>query len=416
MKEAHYIRCRKLKALGSRIFFYICRIFPIRKNRISVCTFEGKGGFGCNPKYIVQELHRRNRDLEFVWFVNDKTKVFPNYIKKVPNTLGNRAYWLSTSKVWIDNYRKPYGVCKRKGQYYINTWHGTIGFKSTGLWRESAFSKMAYLVSKNDSDMIDRVVIDSEWCEEMFPKGLVYFGRFLKSGAPRNDALYGDRDNYRKKFRSRHKMDETAKIVMFAPTFREGSTNGKRAVFSEVWTLDFKRLLDNLEKRFGGTWYLCLRVHPQLAANMEKYEDNQLNERLIDESQADDMYEILAAMDVFITDYSSAAMDASFSHMPVFVYADDIKTYIKNRGSLLWNMSIDSNLPVTNNKTMTPNIDAVLPYPIAQNNEELEDAILDFNYDEYIEKMEKFENAVELVFDGHASARVADQIENYMQN
>lgn len=32
--------------------------------------------------------------------------------------------------------------------------------KAIGLWRGKAFSKMAYLVSKNDSDMIDRVVID----------------------------------------------------------------------------------------------------------------------------------------------------------------------------------------------------------------------------------------------------------------
>lgn len=415
MKEVHYIRYRKLKALGNRVCFLLCRIFPIRKNRISVCTFEGKGGFGCNPKYIVEELHKRNPEIEFVWFVNNMAVTFPEYIRKVPNTLWSRAYWLSTSMIWIDNYRKPYGTCKRKGQYYINTWHGTIGFKSTGLWRGDAFSKMAYLVSKNDSDMIDIVVIDSEWCEEMFPKGLVYSGEFLKSGAPRNDILYGDRESYKKNFCSKHKIDEKAKIVMFAPTFREGSVNGKRTVFSEVWTLDFKRLLDNLEKRFGGIWYLCLRVHPQIAVNMEEYRDDQLKERLIDESKADDMYEILAAMDVFITDYSSAAMDASFAHMPVFLYADDIETYVKDRGSLLWNLSTDSHIPITNNKTMTPNIDAILPYPIAQNNEELEDAVLNYDYDVYIEKMKKFENAVHLVFDGHASAKVANQIEKYMQ-
>lgn len=405
-----------MKAIGNRFCFLLCSIFPINKNRISVCTFEGKGGFGCNPKYIVEELHRRSSQYEFIWFVDDMTKNFPDYIKKVPNTLWSRAYWLSTSKVWIDNYRKPYGTSKRKKQFYINTWHGTIGFKSTGLWRGDAFSKMAYLVSKNDSDMIDNIVIDSKWCEEISPKGLLYDGDFLKAGAPRNDVLYGNRDDYKKKFCARHGVQEDAKFVMFAPTFREGTVNGRRKVFSETWSLDFKRLLDNLGKRFGGVWYLCLRVHPQLSEGMADYEDKRIKERLIDESKADDMYEILAAMDAFITDYSSAAMDASFAHMPVFIYADDIERYLKDRGSLFWNMSTNSKKPVTNNKKMTPGINAVLPYQIAQDNDELEENILNFDENVYLRKMQEFENAVGLVFDGKASIRVADKIQQYINN
>lgn len=37
---------------------------------------------------------------------------------------------------------------KRKGQYYLNTNHYTLGIKTVGLWRGKGFSKMAYLVSK----------------------------------------------------------------------------------------------------------------------------------------------------------------------------------------------------------------------------------------------------------------------------
>ncbi len=414
MTEKNYIRYRKLKAFGNRICFRLCRIFPVRKNRISVCTFEGRGGFGCNPKYIVEELHRRNGEYEFIWFVNDMDKEFPAYIKKVPNTLWSRAYWLSTSKVWIDNYRKPYGTCKRKGQYYVNTWHGAVGFKSIGLWRGEAFSKMAYLVSKSDSDMISDVVADSEWCEEVFPRGMVYEGRFLRVGSPRCDVLYGDLSKYRERFRIKHGLDLEAKVVMFAPTFREGSVNGKRTVFSEAWSLDFKRLLDNLERRFGGKWYLCLRVHPQLASEMEEYQDERLQGRLIDASREDDMYEILAAMDAFVTDYSSAAMDASYTHMPVFIYADDIERYVSDRGSLLWNLSADLGAAVTNNKEMTPNINTILPYPVARNNDEMEEVIQTFDEKLYISQMEQFEKAIGLVFTGKASRLSADEIEMRM--
>lgn len=412
-KETIYILYRRMKASGNRVCFYLCRIFPIHKNRISVCTFEGKGGFGCNPRYLVEELHKRNLGYEFIWLVNDLQKQFPDYIRKVPNTLWSRAYWLSTSKVWIDNYRKPYGTSKRRGQYYLNTNHYTVGLKCTGLWRGKGFSKMAYLVSKNDSEMIDDVVIDSKWCEDSFDKALVYRGNYLKAGAPRCDVLWGNRKIYHKVFCKKHGLADDAKVLMYAPTFREGAKDGKRTVFSEVWSIDFKRLIRNLEERFGGTWYLCIRVHPQIAATFEGYQNEDIQDRLIDESQADDMYEILAGMDAYITDYSSAMFDAGFAEIPVFLYADDIEKYARDRGKLMWNLTTDTLSNVTNNKTITPNIDAVLPYSVLQDNDELEKHILCFDEEEYRDKIKQLKLAVGLIFDGKASKRVADRVEKH---
>lgn len=414
MNERQYIAFRKIKAFGNRICFYLCRIFPIRKNLISVCTFEGKGGFGCNPKYLVQELHKRNPEYQFVWFVNDMDREFPDYIKKVPNTLWSRAYWLSVSKVWIDNYRKPYGTCKRKKQYYLNVNHYTIGIKSTGLLRGDGFSRMAYLVSKNDSDMIDGLVIDSLWCEQCFDRALVYGGRFLKTGAPRCDVLYGDRSRYREAFRRKHGLPPDAKAVMFAPTFRESAKDGKRSVYSEDWSIDFKRLLEVLEKKFGGSWYICVRIHPQLAPAFREYKNDAVQERLIDESQADDMYEILAGMDAYITDYSSACFEAGFAKIPVFIYADDIECYAGSR-NLMWNLASDPPDHIANNKDMTPKLDLVFPFPAAADNDGLEKIILSFDEENYRKKMERFCKDTELVFDGRASKKLAEILERELR-
>ena len=413
MTEKNYIRYRKLKAFANRCCFYVCRIFPIKKNLISVCTFEGKGGFGCNPKYLVEELHRKHPEYEFVWFVNESSweKQFPEYIRKVPNTLWSRAYWLTRSKVWIDNYRKPYGTCKRKGQYYLNVNHYTIGIKCTGLWRGEGFSKMAYLVSKNDSDMIDDLVIDSDWCEEVSPNGLVYNGIYQKTGAPRCDILYGDRSDARQKFREKHNLPYDAKVVLFAPTFREGAKDGKRFVFSEIWSIDFKRLIDNLEKKFGGKWYLCVRVHPQLAPTFKEYKNPDVQDRIIDESQADDMYEILAGMDAYISDYSSACFEAGFAHIPVFLYADDIQKYANDRGALMWNIANDPRECISNNKVMTPSFDVKLPFTLTSDNDELEKDIMEFDPRKYDEVLDEFHKKVGLVFDGRASEKLAKKIE-----
>lgn len=405
-REDIYILRRKSQAHLQSLLFYLCRLFPIKKNLISVCTFEGKGGFGCNPKYIVQELHKRNSDYEFVWFVNDMNKQFPEYIKKVPNTAWSRAYWLSRSKVWIDNYRKPYGTKKRRGQYYLNTWHGMVGFKTIGLWRGDAFSRMAYIVSKNDSNMVDCFLSDSKFCTFFFPKGLVYDGEIYESGSPRCDILLGDKTSIREEFRKKHGLPLECKCIMFAPTFREGSSSGKREVFSENWSIDFTRLLDNLSKRFGSEWCLCLRLHPQLSNIATDIPDV----KVVNISDADDMYENLAAMDALITDYSSCAMDAELMHIPIFIYADDIGKYKTDRGEFVWEIDSDTRAFPPINHAMLPNLDVSLPFRIAHNNEELEDDIINFDESEYIQILEDYEKGVGIVIDGLAARRVADRI------
>lgn len=413
MNEKNYVRYRKLKAYGNRLLFYCCRIFPINNNLISVCTFEGKGGFGCNPKYIVQELHRRNEKYQFVWFVNDMSKEFPEYIKKVPNTFWSRAYWLSRSKVWIDNYRKPYGTTKRQGQFYLNTWHGSVGFKSIGLWRGQKFSRMAYLVSKNDSEMIDCICSDSRWCDEVFPKGLIYQGVFERTGYPRCDILTGQTLHFRNQFRDRYHLDRNTKIVMYAPTFRERNIRGKRSVAKATMELNVEGILKQISKKFGGDWIWINRFHPQVVEE-DSQKEFLSSDRNIDVSLEPDMYEILAAIDLLITDFSSVAFEAMYAEIPVFMYATDISEYMANRGGQQWMFKEDTSLPVHNNRDMMPGMNLVIPFSISKNENELKTHIEEFDKVLYCKKINEFKKALELVFDGKASERVSDLIEDVM--
>lgn len=390
--EQAYIRKRKVQAFLNSLCFYACRIFPVKKNRISVCTFEGKGGFGCNPKYIVEELHRRNPDYEFVWFVNDMTKPFPDYVKKVPNTLWSRAYWLSTSKVWIDNYRKPYGTKKRKGQCYINTWHGTLCIKPIGKYRGDLFPKIACLVSEADSRLIDYVLSGSGWCDRHYKDGLVYDGEIIRTGSPRCDVLFNDREKRQEKIRKELDIPSEAKILMYAPTFRGGSQTTNRSVGSGEMQIDFDKLIDVLEERYGGEWYVLLRLHPQLAANNEYCKTSSKTERLRDVTQFPDMNELMVGIDAFITDYSSSIFEACLMRIPCFIYADDLEDYIKDRGDLFWDME-------------------KLPFPLSVNNKELLENVKTFNDEDYIVKLEDFIQKEDITEDGNASKQVANFIE-----
>lgn len=395
LSEKAYIFKRTIQAFAHSLAYCVCRIFPIDDSKVVMWTFEGNGGYGCSPKYVAEELLERNRktgtNFKIVWLVNDMHKGFPGEIKKVKSTLWSRAYHLSTAGTWVSNTRTFYGTRKRKGQRYIQTWHATICIKPIGLYRGELFPKMARIVSAYDSNMIDYVLSGSKWCDHMYRKGLLYRGRIIKTGTPRCDVLFNQRKEKYEQIRKEYNISANAKIMLYAPTFRGGSQNTNRSVSTDEVTVDFEKLVAALEKRFAGTWYVFLRLHPQLAAKMEKLKTHQVSDRLVDVSQRPDMNEIIAASDAFLTDYSSAIFEAGLTGIPSFLYADDLQEYIADRGDLFFDMH-------------------KLPFPVAVNNNELVQCIEQFDGWEYQQKIETFQKETGIFEDGKASRRVADLI------
>ena len=396
--EETYIKKRLRTARFQSILFYVCRLFPVKRRKIVFTTIEGTTGFTCNPKYIALELIQRNKSLapneqwELVWLVNDISKVFPTEIKKVKNTLLNRAFHLTTAHFWIDNSRKQLEVRKRRNQIYIQTWHAKLGFKPTGLDRGASFSKIAYLVTKHDSDMIDYWLSNSDWYDKTLKTGSLYEGKALRTGSPRCDILVNKTESECQRVRNMLGLKQEAKLLMYAPTFRGGSQATDRTVQAENESeLDFDKLVTAFEKRFGGQWYVLLRLHPQLAAR--HFESGASGERLIDISKIDDMYEILAGCDAFLTDYSSAAFDAAVMRIPVFLYCDDYAEYEGERGKLLWDLR-------------------KLPFPLAETESELKTIVEDFDLKWYKQQLEKLFTTTVVVEDGNAARNVVDFIED----
>ena len=339
----------------------------------------------------------RNEGYELVWLVNDITKTFPDKIKVVRNTLLNRAYHLTTAHIWIDNSRKQLEVRKRKGQIYIQTWHAKLGFKPTCLDRGNSFSKIAYLISKHDSEMIDYMLSNSKWYDDSLSTGMLYNGAILRTGSPRCDVMVNDRSELRRQLREQYHLPLNAKILMYAPTFRGGSQGIDRAIKVNQRYPDFGHLINVLEKGFGGKWYIFLRLHPQLVVRDMGYKSLEKIIGVIDVSRVDDMYEILSGCDSFMTDYSSAAFDAAVMKIPIFIYADDYKSYEEERGKLLWKLED-------------------LPFPMAENEKELEQNILNFDNNKYKQELELLFRNTEMIEDGMAAQRIADKIKELMQD
>lgn len=397
-KEMRFLFIRVVKGKLQSVLFYLFRIFPVNKRKIVCCSIEGTTGYSCNPKYIVEELIRREEECELVWLVNDVTKQFPKEVKVVKNTLKNRAYHLTTAKIWIDNSRKQLEVRKRRGQIYVQTWHAKLGFKPTCLDRGKSFTRIAYLISRHDSEMIDYVLSNSKWYDDTLPTGMLYYGPTLRFGSPRCDILVNETEKMRIKVRELFDLSEEARIIMYAPTFRGGSQKIERNIQAGGGTLDYDGLIKALENRFGGQWYVMLRFHPQLTARQVHSDvEGMYNTNVIDISMMDDLYEILAGCDAFITDYSSAAFDAAVLRIPIFIYAEDYKEYQRERGDLLWELE-------------------KLPFGLSYDNESLHRAVRMFEMNEYQRKLGELFWETEMKEDGRAAARTVDFICDRMRD
>ena len=400
--EERYVKKRIRRARLERIAYCLCHIFPIQQNKVVLWTLEGKGGFACSPKYIAQELLRRNREGTnwTLYWLNGGNKNFPQEIKPVKDSLWSRAYHLSTARFWVGNTRTFLGTAKRKGTSYIMVWHGSIALKPIGLYRGNKFSKIARLVSEADSKLIDVALSGSRWCSQTWRDGLIYDGKIVEAGTPRCDILFNGVEKCHTELRERYGLPQDARICLYAPTFRGGSQGTKRSVNTEPISLDLQGLLCTLEKRFGGSWYLFLRLHPQLAASLEKMPlpeeqlaaDKNSGSRLIDVSQLPDMAEIMAATDCIVTDYSTIIFEGFLTGQPGFIYADDFDEYVADRGKLMFSAE-------------------EIPFPVARTNSELFQNIQDFDEAAYRSRCETFRRKTGIIDDGNASRRAVDVME-----
>lgn len=358
------------------------------------------------------ELHKRDPELEFIWLVNDPdSRKFPDYIRKAKNDIWHRAYYLTTSKVWIDNYRKPLGTKKRSGQYYVNTWHGNLGFKRIGLWRGKAFSRIAYLVSKNDSDMIDVYLSSSDWTTRAYVRGMLYNGKIIKTGQAREDILHTrDRKIIRDKIKSEYHIPEDTDVLLYAPTYRETGQKTKRGVYKEESTIDLSGIKKELEQKTSHKWVILVKYHPQLSF---EYYNSDINNGFINVTEHEDVYELLAASDAMITDYSSLAFEAASAKIPVFLYMDDLDEYVHDRGGLSFDVSPTHHFSVS--QEITPGMHAELPFMVATNNDEIKDDIRTFNRVKYENKCISMMKDLGMLADGKASERAAKIIENLLR-
>ena len=356
----------------------------MQEDKILCCSQKGKH-CGDNPMYIANELVKRDPNYKIIWLAGRKVKKsLPSGMECVKMGPLIMAYELATSRVWIDSNTKNYGTLKRKNQLYIQTWHASYSLKRFGLDFPDRSEFTDRLIYAYNAGIIDLFISNSKKTSEIYRSAFGYEGRILECGSPRNDIFFQPPDIYLEKVRDYFYM-YGKKMALYAPTFRSD--------FSvEAFRLDYSRLKRNLEKRFGGEWGIMVRLHP--SDNACAGEICCDNEQIIDATDYEDMQELLVACDILITDYSSSAFDFAVMDKICFLYATDIDKYKKEQGCYF---ELND-----------------LPFPLAQDDSQLEKNILQFDEKQYREKVNKLFEETGLCDNGDASSKVADFIEQWM--
>lgn len=352
---------------------------PLQKNKIILSSYDGRG-YSCNSKYIAERLLRNAPPVSLVWLISENLICdMPAGIKRVIINSPQFYKEVLTAKVYITNTVHLLYEHKRKGQFYVNTWHGYGPFKlAEGAVNKDAASRERYSKSNAASDLF---LTASRFYTQVYRESFFYKGEVMECGAPRNDVFFMD-GKIKAFVYEKLKISHDKKIVLYAPTFREDTGSS-----FQKYDINMKRVLNALGQRFGGEYILVYRFHHYLYAlgmPQNLYAD------AIDATYYTDIQELLVAADVVITDYSSLMWDFSLQRRPVFLYQNDEKDYENDRGFyspvLEW------------------------PYPKAHTQEELIDTIMNFDNDEYIKKLNAFLLKYGSCDDGHAAERVVKRI------
>lgn len=340
------------------LFFYFIRIIPISKNKIIVSMFNGKG-YGAEGKEIVKNLLSDNKN-DIVW-VCDNGLGLPKSIRSVKFNTIKYLYEIGTAKIWIDNRRKKPYIRKRPGQFYIQTWHGSVCLKKIEKDAEETLSKRYVLSAKNDSKMIDLLVSGSRWRTENYRQAFWYDGKILEGDLYRTNYLLSNENNIKKQIVKEFNLQQDVKIILYAPTFRKDKNTC-------CYDLDYQRLLEIVKQKFGGNWCIIIRLHPNISY---LHKTIKYTRDIIDGSLYPDQYNLLVASDILITDYSGLLFTGFEFKKKVFIYASDYEKYISNEREMYFDLK-------------------TLPCPIMFGNNDLEKIIRNFKYEEYENKRNKF--------------------------
>lgn len=345
-----------MERIAKKIIYYLLKVFyvfPLRKHRIYILSFQGKPEYAFDGKAIVEYSNNNDLGYRFIWGYKGKkpTNQHENvkYVK-MNSIIG--MYYILTCKTFITNINPPLNIPYRKKQLLINTWHG-FGPKKGGRYcpgfDEKQFNMSKCFLATNDY-----------YKNTVLRDAFMFKGKILPIGFCRNDVLFDEEkiEKIKRDTKECYGLSDK-KVLLYAPTFR-GDFQYKNP------TIDFNKVIKTLNEKTSEEWIVALRSHPMIASRLTQND----NKNIIDVSKHEDIHDLICMADALISDYSSVMWDFSLTKRPVIMYVDDFEEYENDKSVFDYFYE--------------------LPYFNVKNMDELVKTINEYDDKKYKEKLENF--------------------------
>lgn len=305
-----------------------CEVLPLAPRTILYETFHG-ASVSCSPYAICLHLLSLPEfaDYTHIWTVTDHTRI-PDSLRGLDNVVFVKRYSdgymraLATASHLLSNVSFPQFFCRREGQKYLNTWHGTpIKYLGEDI-KEGMFAhrnvarnflQATHITSQNSHT--NDILLNRYGVSHLFD------GEARVFGYPRTDLTLNLTTDRQAALRSTLGLseDDPRKLVLYAPTWR--GNHGDPGI-------DLQQLLSDLKKMREAGHFVVFRAHHMV----EQMAESMAGPDLCIAPSSLDTNELLAVTDILVTDYSSICFDFFPLQRPVIYYAYDEARYQKERG------------------------------------------------------------------------------------
>ncbi|MDQ0633538.1 CDP-glycerol glycerophosphotransferase [Arthrobacter pascens] len=328
-KRAHgvdtsaYLKNKEVKQ--SMIYTEYLETLPLLPTTVLYESSHGDS-VSCNPLQIFRNLLADPRfdSWTHIWVLNDKDRI-PYELAGRQNVIfaarDSDLYlrYLSTASYLINNNTFPPYFVRREGQKYLNTWHGTP-LKTLGRDIQNGFMdhRNAARNFLHTTHMIAPNQFTAECLIDKYDVTGIFAGKLAVTGYPRVDATVGASEQQKLELRRHLGIEDGKKVVLYAPTWR-GSLGSL-----ETGSIDVLSVMQELETLD------CVPLYRGHALTSKDGSARSLDNFVVpDDVPTNDL---LAVVDVLITDYSSIFFDFMATGRPIVYFAYDLDEYAAQRG------------------------------------------------------------------------------------
>ena len=284
-------------------------------------------GYGCNPKYICEELRNRPIDsLDCVWLVKsdsrDDARQLPEGVRAIAIDSREAAAAIGSAKIVVCNTGNQFlRATKARDGFYLHTGHGSLGIKRIGSDMHRTV-RLPYSATEVIGRRADAFLVNSNFESDVVARALFLHDKTLPLGHPRSDRLVNSNDEVWRAARANFSIGNDMILLLLVPT--------RNTKFAKNVVEIAASVREQIERATGTSTIAYVRNHPSSSSD-----DAILSRQGIGVvRRAPDTNDVLLAADIIISDYSSVLFDATLiPKMPSLIaFTPDYKQYKQKPG------------------------------------------------------------------------------------